>query len=323
MALTNSISAIPQEVFVNYIVEKLRRTNPHLTAAFNESDNVLGGAVVHIPQAGNSPEVVKNRSTFPATAVQRADTQLVYPLDVFSTTPTLVAWHEENEISYDKTDSVLSDHTATLMDAIGSAALYNWVHAYKASDQSEETIPSANILKTTGANADVTETGQTGQRKSMTWRDLQSAQAMMNKQNVPMEGRYALLESYMYQQLLSSLSQDNMMAAFQQTADLKNGIVGRLFGFTIMQRSEVINFTSAGKPKVPGEAMSATDQVGSLLWQRDSVAIARGEIKAFQDIDNPTYYGSIFSSLVKMGGRCRRSGWEGVIALVQDTAAAG
>lgn len=323
MALTNSISKIPVTVYANYIVEKLHKTNPHLSAAFDESDMVKDGAVVVIPQAGNSPEVVKNRTTLPATVVQRADTQIVYPLDVFTTTPTLITWHEENEISYNKTDSVLSDHTATLMDAIGSAALYNWVHAYNASNYSDVNIPETNVIKTTGANADVAESGQTGQRKSLTWRDIQAAQVMMNKQNVPMEGRYALLESYMYQQLLSSLSQDNMMAAFQQTADLQNGVVGRLFGFTIMQRSEVVNFTSAGQPKVPGEAMSSTDNVGSLLWQRNSVAIARGEIKPFQDLESPQYYGSIFSALVKMGGRCRRSGWEGVIALVQDTAAAG
>lgn len=323
MALTNSISKIPQHVYARYIVEKLRRTNPHLSLAYSEDDYVLDGAVVHIPQAGDNPEVVKNRTTLPATAVQRADAQLVYPLDVYTTTPSLLTWHEANEISYDKADSLLSDHTATLMDVIGSWMLYNWVHAYKASDYSDETLPATNIIKTTGAAVNAAESGQTGQRKALTWQDLQSAQALMNKQNVPMEGRYALLESYMYNQLISSLTSDNMMAAYQQVADMRNGVIGRLFGFGILQRSEVINFTSAGKPKLPDEAMSATDQVGCLLWQRDCVAVARGEIRAMQDIDNPLYYGSIFSSLVKMGGRCRRSGWEGVIAIVQDAVSSG
>lgn len=46
-----SISKIPVEVFASYIVEKLRKVNPFLAFAVIETAFVLGGAVVHIPQA--------------------------------------------------------------------------------------------------------------------------------------------------------------------------------------------------------------------------------------------------------------------------------
>lgn len=312
------MSPIPVQVFRDYIVEKLRKVNPFLAFAIIETAFVLGGAVVHIPNAGASPTVVKNRSTFPATAVQRTDSFVTYSLNVFTTTPTFVTWHEENEISYDKTDSVLNDHVQTLMEAVGDDILYAWVTGLKA-DGTADTIPAANIIHTTGSAVASTEDGQTGNRKAFTYADLAKAQAMMNKMNVPKTDRYALLESYQYQQLIDSLS-SNQMAAFQQTADIANGIVGKLAGFNIMERSSVLAF-NGNTPIAPGTALSAASNLGALCWQKDSVALALGDIKPFQDDDNPQYYGDIFSAAVKAGGRCRRQDWAGLIAIVQDAAA--
>ena len=313
--MTNSVSKIPQHIFNKYIVEKLRVTNPHLAYATDESSYVLDGAVVHIPNAGNSPAVVKNRKSFPASATMREDSMVMYPLDVYSTDPTHIAWHEANEVSYNKLDSVLGDHVATLVESVGDNMYYNWVHGYDAK-MGEVNIPAANIIATTGAAIAVKEEGQTGTRKAFTYADLQNAQALMNKQNVPQTERYACLESYQLQQLINSLS-GNQMAAFQQSADLANGVIGMLCGFKILERSRVLVFTSTGAPKLPGEAFEATDNVGALCWQRQSVAKALGETKLFRDVDSPTYYGDVLSALVKMGGRCRRADWAGLVAIVQ------
>ena len=313
----NAISKIPVEVFANYIVEKLRKVNPFLVFAVIETAFVLGGAVVHIPQAGASPEVVKNRTTFPAQAVQREDSFIDYALNVFTTTPTHITWHEENEISYDKTDSVLNDHVETLIEAIGDDILYCWVTGLKANGTSD-VIPAKNIIRTTGADVAVTEEGQVGMRKAFSYKDLAKAQSLMNKMNVPKTDRYALLESYQYEQLIDSLS-SNQMAAFQQTADIANGIVGKLAGFNIMERSSVLAF-NGNTPIAPGTAFSANTCIGALCWQKDSVAVAKGDIKPFQNTDDPQYYGDIFSAAVKVGGRCRRADWAGVVAIVQGTA---
>lgn len=315
MPLTNSISTIPIEIFRDYIIEKLHRTNPFMAYAVDESPSVLGGAVVHIPQAGKSPTVVKNRKTFPGTAVQRADSFVSYTLDVFSTDPTHVTWHEENEISYNKTDSVLNDQVATLIEVIGDNMLYNWVRGLNASQAAVELLAASKVA-TTGDEVDATEVGQTGKRKAFTYHELQKAQALMNKQLIPKEGRVALLESYMYQQLIDSFNA-NQMAAFQQSADLKNGIVGRFAGFDIMERGLVLAFDKDGAVKVPGEAIEATDNLAALCWQKDCVAKAQGDIKPFQDVDNPLYYGDIFSALIKAGGRARREDWKGIVAIVQ------
>jgi len=307
---------IASEVFANYIVEKLRRSNPHVGLAADESQYVKAGAVVHIPQAGNPPAVEKNRSTYPAVATRRGDTSVTYALDSFTTEPVHVAWSEQAEISYDKTDSVLGDLVATLMETVGDNILYDWVAGLKNKGAAADTIPAANIIVTAGTldSFEIAQ-GVSVQRNAFSYKDLESAQYLMNHQNVPKQGRYALLESKMYQQLLDSLSA-NQMAAFQAAADLKNGICGRLFGFDILERSNVLTFTGTNTPVVPGTEITNAMNPAALCWQKDCVSIAKGDIMPYQDLGNPLYFGDIFSAEVKMGGRARRSGYEGVVAII-------
>lgn len=318
--MQNSISKIPVQVFIDYVVEKLRKSNPFLAFSVDESAKVLGGAVVHIPQSGASPKTVKNRSTFPATAVKREDSFITYALNEYSTDPTHVTWHEENEISYDKTDSVLNDHVETLMEVVGDDMIYSWFTGFKTDGKTPDVIPQKNVVFTSGASRAVFEEGQTGNRKKLTYKDIQNLAVKFNKANVKKQERYLMLESNMYQELIESLS-ENQMAAFQAAANVEEGVVGKLCGFKVMDRSTVAYFTSSGTPIVPGAALSATDCVGGIAWQKDCVARALGDIVPFQDLANPMYYGDIFSALVKAGGRCRRADWAGVCAIVEGTAA--
>lgn len=313
---------VPQELWNDYIVEKLRRTNPHFTLCHDESQHVKGGAVVYIPQAGADPGITKNRNQFPATPAKRKDTVILYALDDFSTDPTQMPWAESMELSYDKTDSVLGSHTGALSERLGDEMLYNWVRGFKpvsGGGTVAEYLPVSRQIGTTGALTAVnTDDGQTGQRKSLTYKELQKAQARMNKDGVPKLGRYAMLESNMLQEFIDSLS-SNQMAAFQAAADLKNGVVGTFAGFAILERSTVLSFKNANnEPIMPGEALGGDDNLACLLWQKDSVTKALGDIVLFQNLNDPTYYGDIYSGIVKAGGRCRREDWKGVLAIVQS-----
>lgn len=315
---------VPQEIWNSYIVEKLWKVNPHLNLCADESQHVQGGSVVYIPQAGAKPTVVKNRSTYPATAVQRNDTAVMYALDVWTTDPTHIPVADKLEISYAKTDSVLGDHVNGLAEAIGDEILYRWVYGVKPAaggSTTTGTLPTSRQIATSGAAIAVNSIdGQTGTRKAFSYKELQTAQAQMNKDAVPKEGRYAMLESYLLQQFIDSLSA-NQMAAFQQSADLAKGVVGSFAGFQILERSTVLSFTSAGVPIVPGTALAATDNLAALCWQKDCVTKASGDTKLFQDLENPLYYGDVYSGLVKMGGRSKREDWKGVIAIVQAATA--
>ncbi|MBU4536980.1 MAG: hypothetical protein KJ689_00195 [Bacteroidetes bacterium] len=311
---------VPQELWAQYVVEKLWKENPHLALCVDESQFVKGGSVVYIPQAGAKPGTVKNRSVYPATAVQRADTALVYALDVWTTDPSHLPLADQLEISYQKTDSVLGDHVNTLIEAVGDEVIYNWVRAFKPAvggGVTADNLPANRKIPTTGAAEAVNgEDGQTGTRKALSYKELQKAQAIMNKDNVPKSERYAMLESYMYQQFLDSLSA-NQMAAFQNAADLSKGIVGEFAGFKILERSSVLAFTTEGAAIAPGTALAATDNLGCLLWQKQSVTKAMGDTHLFDDKGNPLYYGDVYSTLLKMGARCKRADWKGVISIVQ------
>jgi hypothetical protein len=315
---------IPQEFWSSYIVEKLRRTNPHIMLCFDESKYVQGGSIVYLPQAGAKPSVVKNRAFGAATAVQRGDTAVMYALDVFTTDPTAITTSEAMEISYEKTDSVLADHTDTLAEAIGDELTYNWIRGVKPTaggGTTVEFIPVARRIATTGAATDVNaEDGQTGTRKAMHYKQAQAMQAKFNKDGVPSDNRYAMLESYMYQEFIDSLS-ENQMAAFQKSADLEKGVIGKFAGFLFLERSSVLAIQANGTFRLPGEALGATDNLASIFWQKNSVTKALGDTKLFQDMDNPLYYGDIHSGLVKMGGRCRREDWKGIGLIVQAATA--
>jgi hypothetical protein len=312
---------IPQELWVSYIVEKLFKTNPHLAHSVDESKFVKGGSIVYIPQAGAKPNVVKNRSSLPAVAVQRGDTAVFYALDVYSTDPTLITWTEGMEISYAKTDSVLGDHTNTLAETVGDDMLFNWVRGFKPTvggGSQVAYLPTTNQLKTSGAATAVNLVdGQAGQRKALHYKEFQTAQARMNKDNVAKDNRFAMLESNMLQEFIDSLS-NNQMAAFQGSVDLKNGVVGSYAGFTFLERSSVLAFDPTNnQPIIPGEALEADSNLSTFLWQKDSVAKSTGDTELFQDMGNPLYYGDIHSGLIKTGGRCRREDWKGVLTINQ------
>lgn len=313
---------VPQELWASYIVEKLWKTNPHLNLCDDESKFVKGGSIVYIPQAGGKPGTQKNRPTIPAVAVQRGDTVIFYPLDVYTTDPTVITWTESMEISYAKTDSVLGDHMGTLAETVGDDMLYNWVRGFKPTvggGSAVQYLPVANQLKTSGSATSVNlEDGQTGQRKALHYKEFQTAQARMNKANVAKNDRYAMLESNMLQEFIDSLS-NNQMAAFQGSVDLKNGVVGSYAGFTFLERSSVLAFDpTTNQPILPGEALEADTNLSTILWQKNSVTKATGDTELFQDMANPLYYGDIHSGLVKFGGRCKREDWKGVLTINQS-----
>jgi hypothetical protein len=301
--------AVQTEVWLRYIMQRLWKDNSFLKFAYNDDQYVVGGKIVHIPQPGSKPTIVKNRSSFPATTVQRTDTDITYTLDKYTSDPTHIEKADMEEITYDKISSVFGDHAGELVETVGDDMIIKWLAS----------IPAGSIVRTSGADAAVTSTGQTGERRVMVHGDLKKAKLVLDLQNVPANERYALLEANMADQLFSSLS-DSQYRDFSQYADAKEGVIGRLYGFNIMNRSKVAIATSALAIEALGASVDATDHVASMCWQKDAVTRAIGEKKFFERKDDPEYYGDIYSALLRAGGRRRRTDSEGVVAIIQMTA---
>lgn len=302
--------AIQKEIWVQDIIQNLFPDNEVLSKIRDEGDYVLDGKVVHIPQAGAKPVVVKNRSSLPATATKRTDTEISYVLDWYSTDPFHVQNAEEAELSYDKRMSILGEHIEGLREVFTDDLLIKFL---------TNAVAASKIIRTTGANTAATETGQTGTRKALTLANLKSAKTLMDKQNISRDGRIALLEPNMLDQLASELS-TTQYRDFSERYDAKNGILGRIEGFDIMQRSFVgISNVDATAINVLGAAIGATNQVASILFQKDCLTKALGNVNIYHDEQNPIYYGDVSSADVRCGGRVRRANAEGVFALIQAT----
>lgn len=300
--------AVQKEIWVDYIIGNLFKDNSFLSKCYNESDSVLNGVVVHIPQAGAKPGVVKNRTSLPAQISKRADSDVNYSLDWFTTDPITIQDAEKKELSYDKVNSVLGEHTQALDEVIADEFLYKWAPT-----------AAAQILRTTGAADNVAlSTGATGTRKALVGKDLRRAQAIMNKQGIPLEERFALIPEDMLTQLLADTTLTDR--DYQKDADLKEGIVARLYGFNIMTRAHAGIYDNTGTPvpKVPGTAAATTDNLAVLCWQKNAVSRAMGSVNFYEDLGNPTMYGDVYSADVRCGGRKRRTNGEGVVAIVQE-----
>ncbi len=298
------------ETWANYIIERFWKDNAFLKNSYDDSSYVLEGRIVHIPQIGSKPVVTKNRDTFPATAVRRNDDDVTYSLDEYTTAPTHIPNIDSIHLSFDKQDSVLGDHMASLNETVADDILIKWA-------------ANATFAKTTGGASAVEVdpvTGQTGKRLSFHHKDLQKIMIAMNVGNVPKTDRFALIDDSMYEGFYDSLS-DNQQKDFSRYADAENGVIGKLHSFSIGTRSSVLAATSADAVKALGASLAATDNLCSLIWQKNCVASAIGDTKLFQDKDSATYYGDIHSALVMAGGRVRRKDAKGVYILAQGVKA--
>jgi P22 coat protein - gene protein 5. len=301
--------AIQREIWMNAIVEGLFADNSFLSKAYNADEFVNMGKIVHIPNAGAPSNVQKNRTVFPATVNVRTDIDLTFQLDEFTTDPIRIPHADTVELSYNKRESVIRQDRANLIEKVSESFLFAW-------------SPSAadNILKTLGDAVPAHLDGATGNRKAFTKLSVNAAMLRFNRDNIPQEGRYMLLDSDMYSQLLDSMTEKEADAFFS-LADLKNGVIGKLYSFNIMMRSKALIYTTAGAPKDWSTTIAATDNAGVLAWHENSVIRAKGEVVAFENEKDPTYYGDIYSFLVRAGGRPMRSDVKGLLAIVQDTAA--
>lgn len=299
--------AVNVELWQPVVKEKLFKSNEFLATMRNADEYVVGGRVVHIPQSGGPSEVVKNRSTLPAVVKKRTDTDIVYPLDEYTTSPRLIDNVDQVELSYDKMSSVVNEDTGQLMEVVGNNIIYD----------AAKNCPAANKIATSGANGS-SHIG-TGNRKIITEADIRAAKKLLNKQNVPMEDRYLLIDSDMLDQLMAD---NNLKYAFQGApVSLSEGTLPRLFGFQIIERSTVVTVDSSQAIKAPGAAEANDDAAAALFYHRNMLERALGDITIFEKENDPTYYGDIISFLVRAGSRANRADNLGYGIIYADAAA--
>lgn len=306
-----AVGGIQVEIWQDHIEGNLFKDNEFLLATTDAGQYVLQGKVVHIPQAGATASVTKNRSSLPASVGTRTDTDITYQIDEYTSDPILIPNADQIELSYNKRDSVLSEHQQTLRERMADELLITWAP-----------VTSTRIMRTSGDAVDTHISGTTGSRLKFTTKDLKAAQNMMNKQNVPAGDRYCLMSADMYNEFTDSMT-ESQYRDFSAAMDPKTGVVGQLFGFKIFQRSSAVVYnTDATSVNAYGAAAAATDNDAVICWHKSAIERATGEIKFYERVGDPLYYGDVYSFLVRMGGRKRRTDEKGLVAIVQASAGA-
>jgi len=301
------MAEIQKEIWIDYIAENLYKNNDFLNMCFVGDDRV-NGKTVHMGSAGTAASVTRNRTVLPATVVQRSDDDNSYDIDEFTIDPTVIPNADTVELAYDKMDSIMYDTMKALSGAVGNWMLYNW----KATSASYQ-------VRTTGGSEDTHISGSTGTRKALLAADIQKAARTFNDNEIEETDRYLLLDAFMYDQLLSDLKFGEFRDSVKQM-DLARGIIGKLYGFNILHRGSTLTYTNDTLPagRAPGALALESANGAALCWQKAAVERAFGDIKFFEDIGNPSYYGDTYSGLVRAGGIKRRNDGKGVVAIIQD-----
>lgn len=319
---------VTPEIWTDYIVENIFKNNEFILKSIDESQYVLQGDVVHVPQAGAPSGVKRNRTSLPATVTRRSDIDVTYALDEFTTDPRFIPEADKMELSYNKVASCMSEDMSYLQQVVGDTMLWNWKPKYY--------IKASNTK-----SADYLVFG-TGLRTGLCVDDFSKAKTIFDRWRIPHDNRCVILSTDMYKQICDNVrtsTNENLSAVY----DHVNGRLLKLEGFTIETRATVLlasnstltqvagtqyhKFTSSDLNYTPedyedivaGDKAAATTacEIG-LFWHPDFVRRALGTTKMFNNDGDPTYYGDIYSFLQKAGGRMSRGDGRGVLGVIQE-----
>lgn len=300
--------ALQRTIWLRQILADFYADNSFMEYAINWDEYVQAGInTVTIPVEGAGSNVEVNRSSLPATAQPRTDTELTFSMNNYTTDPRYVRNLDQLQMSYDKMASVIRQD----MSLIKQKAALDMIYAWRAE------IAGA-IVRTTGSTI-AAPTGATGTRKALKLMDLATAAKVMDDTDIPQEGRVALLTP----QMILDLANDADVKAIGMGTTLMNyaslKTAPQLAGYTILKRSRVLRYDNSSTPvaKLPSAAAAATDCEAALLWHRDQVGRSMGNNNVYYRPNDPTYYGNILSMEVNAGGRKASKSGLGVMAIVQ------
>lgn len=299
--------ALNVEVWLPHLQENFFPDDSFVSKSIDDSTHV-NNRKVHIPNAGKPSRVVVNRSDLPTDFKQRTDQDLEYTIDELTTDPIRISNIEEVELSYSKRESVIRNDRAELQRVAHVNILHRWAEAGSKS----------LVVKTTGEAVDPhTDASATGKRKAIKRGDILKLMTGFNKQEIPKEDRYLLLDTEMYAQLLDDMTESDKYAFFA-SADAKTGVLGKLYTFNILERSSVLRVKGAEDTIIhEADEHEATERAAGLAWHESCVSRALGAIKFFAREGDPLLYGNGYSFLARAGGSHRRYDKKGVALLVQ------
>lgn len=228
--------ALVKEIWVKQLLENFYPQGNFLTKVTDFSELVENNKI-HIPSAGIDPKVLINNTTYPISIKERDDFDHEIPLATFSTENTLVRRPEAIEYSYDKLESVISQHRNTLSSAVAMKA----AHAYAPQNDSVFTP----VIETSGTTLN--------DRLSLCFNDVLNLKERFDEANIPLEDRYLVLHP---KHVTDLLREDIQL--FKELTNITAGEPTKFAGFGIFAFSKcLITRKWAGTSKIALTAKKA------------------------------------------------------------------
>jgi hypothetical protein len=292
--------------------------------SFYKKSKVEGGigadvTKVEIPIAGIIPSAKSgDPATLPLQVTEREDDVKEYAVEQIYVPPVLVRHENEIVTNYGKRQDVISQFADAINTRVADIAAVNWGTAGG----------GANIVRTTGTTSRATDlVNGTGNRKRVIYDDLVNVNSLFNKMNLPAGGaRFALWTPAMLEDLF--LIDKLTDAEKVQIANIRNGMVGTIFGFTSMMRwnetkgsNGLVYSVDAAIKRTIDEANVATDNAAALFWHSGLVRHAEGNAKTIINRDVAGYLGgTVIEAVVRFGATQSRKDGKGVVSLVETNA---
>lgn len=266
--------ALNKEVWVSQILEGFYPDDSFLKPVLDFSALVENNKL-HIAAAGIDPQVLINNTTYPIKVVGREDTDNEIELHKFESENTIVRRPDAIEYSYDKLESVIRQHRATLRKAVSVKA----AHAFAPAEDTTDTP----VLTTTGETV--------GKRKRLCLDDILTLKERFDDAQIPLEDRYIILQS----KHVSDLLREDVNL-FKDITDIRDGQPFRFagFGFYAFPQMPAYRLTDGKLKKVAfGEETQETDLFASVAFYAKEVMKADGEIYMYYTEDDPKERGTI------------------------------
>lgn len=258
--------ALNKEVWVNQLKENFYPDSNFLKHVLDFSGDVDNNKI-HLAEAGIDPKVLINNKTYPIAIVGREDVDCEIPLDKFETENTIVRRPDAVEYAYDKLESVLRQHRATLQKAVAVKA----AHAIAPNEDTKFTP----IVSTTGE----TVKG----RKRLTFADILALKERFDDVEVPLDRRFLILHpKHVSDLLLEDLK------LFKDLTNIIDGEPTKFAGFGCFSFAHMPTYTITGNKytKVAFKE-EETANFASIAFYGDEVMKADGDIYMYSKVDDP------------------------------------
>lgn len=288
--------ALNKEIWINQILSGFYPDDSFLQKVVNYSEFVENDRL-HVPSAGIDPVVLINNTTYPIKVVDREDDDNEITLDKFETENTLIRRPDAIEYSYNKLESVIGQHRATLRKSVAMKA----AHAYAPAADTNDTP----VILTTGAVCKG--------RRRMTFADILTLKERFDEAEVPLTDRYIILHPKHVSDLLLE-----DIELFKDLTSIKDGEPRKFAGFGCYQFAQMPTYKAVnGKlTKVPF-AEAATAQFASVAFYAKEVMKADGDIYMYASVDDPKERGTIVGFDKRFVALPIRN--KGIGAIVSDT----